>query len=181
MTACTDDERRRVAERLREKSRKYAREFSSSHTSINAYHEVREVLYGTDGAPKSLCEFFDRLADLIEPCDMSHGCRDTVACDPTGRGIDSIYDWCFERLEGADWAEDELYCSIMRAIEDYRHPELATARTVRPVDREALLELADEMGHPIKQAVWNQTAGVRREHIMAEYARRIREALGAAS
>ena len=21
------------------------------------------------------------LADLIEPCDMSHGCRDTVACD----------------------------------------------------------------------------------------------------
>ena len=63
----TDDERRLVAERLREKSRKYAREFYSSHTSINAYHEVREVLYGTDGAPKSLCEFFDRLADLIEP------------------------------------------------------------------------------------------------------------------
>ena len=63
----SDDERREVAERLREKSRKYARELSSSHTSINAYHEVREVLYGTDGAPKSLCEFFDRLADLIDP------------------------------------------------------------------------------------------------------------------
>lgn len=45
-------------------------------------------------------------------------------------------------------------------------------------DREALLALADEMGHPIKQAVWNQTAGVRREHIMAEYARRIRVACG---
>ena len=42
----------------------------------------------------------------------------------------------------------------------------------------ALLAIADEMDHPIKQAVWNQTAGVRREHIMAEYARRIREALG---
>ena len=50
--------------------------------------------------------------------------------------------------------------------------------TARPVDRDALLALAEEMGHPIKQAVWNQTAGVRREHIMAEYARRIREALG---
>lgn len=45
-------------------------------------------------------------------------------------------------------------------------------------DRDALLALADEMGNPIKQAVWNQTAGVRREHIMEEYARRIREALG---
>lgn len=45
-------------------------------------------------------------------------------------------------------------------------------------DREALLALAEEMGHPIKQAVWNQTAGVRREHIMAEYARHIREACG---
>ncbi|WP_317415108.1 hypothetical protein [Thermophilibacter provencensis] len=66
-----------------------------------------------------------RLADLIEPGNMSHGCRDTVACD-----------------------------------------------------RDALLALADEMGHPIRQAVWFQTAGVRREHIMAEYARRIREACG---
>ena len=46
------------------------------------------------------------------------------------------------------------------------------------VDRDTLLALADEMGRPIKQAVWNQTAGVRREHIMAEYARRIREACG---
>ena len=45
-------------------------------------------------------------------------------------------------------------------------------------DVAALLALADEMGHPIRQAVWNQTAGVRREHIMAEYARRIREACG---
>lgn len=48
-------------------------------------------------------------------------------------------------------------------------------------DRERLLALADEMGHPIKQAVWNQTAGVRKEHIMAEYARHIREALGVVS
>ena len=77
----TDDERREVAERLREKSRKYARELYSSHTSINAYHGVREVLYGTDGAPKSLCEFFDRLADLIDPGESGQNLdknRDTV-------------------------------------------------------------------------------------------------------
>ena len=57
------------------------------------------------------------LADLIEPCDMSHGCRDTVACD-----------------------------------------------------REALLALADEMGHPIKQAVWSDCG--------KHYAPLVREALG---
>lgn len=61
---------------------------------------------------------------------------------------------------------------------DCEEGRYSVARTVRPVDRDALLALADEMGHPIRQAVWNQTAGVRREHIMAEYARRIREALG---
>ena len=159
MTACTDDERRRVAERLR----------AANGPSLMVLMEV----LGVDGS-----HVLSRLADLIEPCDMSQNCRDGVACDPTGRVVDSIYDWCFEHLEGADGAEDYLYCTIMRAIEDYRHPELATAYTVRAVYREALLALADEMDHPIKQAVWNQTAGVRREHIMAEYARRIREACG---
>lgn len=45
-------------------------------------------------------------------------------------------------------------------------------------DVESLLELADEMDNPLRQAVWNQTPGMRREHIMSRYARRIREALG---
>ena len=77
-------------------------------------------------------ELWNRLADLIGPGE-----------DPTEQGIDSIYDWCFSGLEGAD--EDELYCAIMRAIEDYRHPERVTARTARAVDREALLALADKI------------------------------------
>lgn len=47
-----------------------------------------------------------------------------------------------------------------------------------PCDRDALLEIAVELDHPIRQAVWNQSPGVRREHVMREYARRIREALG---
>lgn len=102
----TDDERRRVAERLRR----------LNAPSLIALMSILDV------GGRDMCA---RLADLIEPRDMSRGCRDTVACD-----------------------------------------------------RDALLALADEMGHPIKQAVWFQTAGVRREHIMAEYARRIREACG---
>ena len=75
--------------------------------------------------------------DATATCDVSQSRRDTVACDPTERGIDSIYDWCRDRLEGADGDEGELCCAIMFAIEDYRHPELVTAHTVRAVDREA--------------------------------------------
>ena len=66
---------------------------TSSDTAPTSSHPdcgTREV--GTSQVPK---------------CDMSQGCRDTVACDPTERGIASIYEWCRERLEGADGAEDE--------------------------------------------------------------------------
>jgi hypothetical protein len=112
--------------------------------------------------------------DAAATCDVSQSRRDTVACNPTGRGIDSIYEWCFERLEGADGAEDELYCSIMRAIEDYRHPELANAHTVRPADREALLALADEME---EEGVGRFSTTVRGGWLV-DSAYRIREALG---
>lgn len=169
----TDDERRDVAERLRA----YGKEFRDP-----TWRDLCNVIFGGDDRfPTTVrkLHLVDRLADLIEPAPTRSDTAPTF--DPTERGIDSIYDWCFSGLECADGAEDHLYCSIMSAIEEYRHPERVTATTARPVDREALLALADEMGHPIKQAVWFQTAGVRREHIMAEYARRIREACGEAA
>ncbi len=119
----TDDERRRVAAALR----------AESGPSLT----VLMCVLGVGGG-----RLFSRLADLIDPGDTSHNCRDAVASDPTERGIDSIHEWCFERLEGADGAEDFLYCSIMSAIEEYRHPERVTARTARPVDREALRAVA---------------------------------------
>lgn len=119
--------------------------------------------------------------DATATCDTSQGRRDTVACDPTGRGVDSIYEWCRGRLEGADGAEDYLYCTIMRAIEDYRHPERATAHTVRAVDREALLALADDMR---RHVAMDEQSRCRRwvspEEAVA-YADRIREALGVES
>ena len=130
--------------------------------------------------------------DASATCDMSQSRRDTVACDPTGRGVDSIYDWCRERLEGADGAEDELYCAIMRAIEDYRHPELVAARTVRPVDREALLAVAEGLefraDELIRAAQHARFSGLgptmdRAKHDASELrgiARRIREACGEA-
>ena len=120
----TDDERREVAERLREFTKDNQWPLTVGGNSSTIRYAISDIVFG-DKKYHSGVDLLDRLADLIEPSDMSHVCRDTVACD-----------------------------------------------------REALLALADEMGHPIKQAVWNQTAGVRREHIMAEYARRIREACG---
>lgn len=121
----SDNERREVARRLRELSRCV---FSPENT-----YELLADAFGVDDF-EDTSDLFNRLADLIEP-----------SCDPTERGIDSIYEWCFERLEGADGAEDYLYCTILSAIEEYRHPERVTARTARPVDREALLALAEEM------------------------------------
>ena len=125
MGRVTDDERREIAENLRYDADypgcaiQYMEQFISM---------LRETVFNDAICDADYSEIFQRLADLIEPGDMSHVCRDTVACD-----------------------------------------------------REALLALADEMGHPIKQAVWNQTAGMRREHIMAEYVIRIRGALGVTS
>ena len=96
-----------------------------------------------------------RLADLIEPsCD-----RDTPQ---------KVAEEMFGKMRHSTNEEADAYNAVLKS----------KSVEIHPVDREALLALADEMGHPIKQAVWNQTAGVRREHIMAEYAHRIREALG---
>ena len=91
-----------------------------------------------------------------------------------------------EAVMGRDFCEtpcEHCHGRLLGELADLIDPDCEDGRyegvhTARPVDREALLALADEMDHPIRQAVWNQTAGVRREHIMAEYARRIREACG---
>ena len=66
----TDDERRRVAARLRR---------------LNAPSMIA-LMSILDVSGRDMCT---RLADLIEPCDMSHGCRDTVACDHEALGVES--------------------------------------------------------------------------------------------
>lgn len=91
MTACTDDERRRVAERLRELSGKRDTQGFDCH--------LANAVRGHD-----FCE---------TPCEECHG-----------------------RLL------DELADLIDPDCEDGRYEGL---RTARPVDREALLRLADEM------------------------------------
>ncbi|HIZ18466.1 MAG TPA: hypothetical protein IAA22_05105 [Candidatus Olsenella stercoravium] len=191
----TDDERRAVARRLR-RSRS---EWSGMGWRLWLGPKFCAVVL-SDGNRDELEDAAHRLADLIEPdtnSDTTKSGPDTTKvpnshpnsgtaevttsrvpkCDPTERGVDSIYDWCFERLEGADGAEDELYCSIMRAIEDYRHPERATAHTVRPVDRDALLALADEMDAYTK-CDDERCGKLAPPRVIHDFARLIRDALG---
>ena len=202
----TDDERRRVAAALRRMATKHDGVASNVLEIRLGLESDDRFLYGsvfTSDSVNRLANLIDpdttsdttksgpdttkaptssdtapTRTDATATCDVSQDCRDTVACDPTERGIDSIYEWCRERLGGVDGAEDELYCAIMRAIEEYRHPELVTAHTVRAVDREALLELSDEMD----EVAWKGKAsdGWTASVVLTinRYTDRIREALG---
>lgn len=182
----TDDERRRVAAALREYASFDCEDEGEEECLVDCADWGERVL-NLLGCGDTEGECYAALADLIDPDSHPNSGTEEVQTsqvpkfDPTERGIDSIYEWCFEHIEGADGAEDELFCSIMRAIEDYRHPELATAYTVRAVDREALLALADDMDRDGKIQRGRQKVGERwfiDGLDVREYARRIREACG---
>lgn len=165
----TDDERLEVATRLRE----YGKEFGDP-----TWRELCNVVFGGDNRFPTVARklhLIDRLADLIEPAPT--GSDRGPTSDPTERGIDSIYDWCFAAIEGADGPEDELYCSIMSAIEEYRHPERVTARTARPVDREGLLALTDGIVDAVRDSSDIGIEGKFAE-VMRKLARDIRELCG---
>ena len=172
----TDDDRRRVAEALREYASFDCECEDEEELSVDCADWGERVL-NLLGCGDTEGECYAYLADLIEPALTSSDRGPTS--DPTERGIDSIYDWCRERLEGADGAEDFLYCSIMSAIEEYRHPERVTARTARPVDRDALLALADSLDRslgwcePDERGCVHVKVGRLREVVL-----RIREACG---
>lgn len=76
----TDDERRRVAAALR-----WLRDSDLPPWAGYTYEVVMgympKVGEGSVYQESTYKEYVARLADLIEPGDMSHGCRDTVACD----------------------------------------------------------------------------------------------------
>ena len=137
-------------------------------TCFDVRAEDGEVTVSTEEAAR-------RLADLIDPSEDQF--REVVkAVDPTDRGLDSICEWCRSRLEGAGRDEEHMLCAIMAAIEDYRHPERMTAKTVRACDREALLRLAREMRFKAEESK-AYFAGVYPGEII-EYADRISEACG---
>lgn len=99
----SDDERREVARRLRE--------LASDAEEVSDFDLAKTLDLGAVSRYGYDPNDVERLADLIEPAPTSSDRGPTP--DPTERGVDSIYDWCFERIEGADGAEDHLYCSIL--------------------------------------------------------------------
>lgn len=76
----TDDERREVAERLREFTKDNQWPLTVGGNSSTIRYAISDIVFG-DKKYHSGVDLLDRLADLIEPGDMSQGCRDTVACD----------------------------------------------------------------------------------------------------
>ena len=134
----SDDERRRVAERLRGEVG-----CGSSWPGM----ERLGVILGVEGGPGFPRRFLSRLADLIEPVrDMLYVTYSRSTCGPDGRAY----------------------------MVKVRHRTRGWERDFYSVDREALLALADEMD---ERAPYGWYSGERDS--LREYARRIREALGA--
>ena len=150
----TDNERREVAQRLWE-----IRPCKSGHIE---WWEIARALglkqpAGWFGWEKFEPDSVDRLADLIEPQD--------------GFDLDHMAQVCFECLEGCDEPEYTLYETILTAISRYKRGESGLPSAAL-VDRDALLELADEMDSASEDGLL-----VRDSDLMA-WVRRIREALG---
>lgn len=77
----SDDERREVAERLRRSWPSIADE-SPVNRALRFYLAVNSAIFDPrECDEKDTIDMLDRLADLIDPGDMSQSCRDTVACD----------------------------------------------------------------------------------------------------
>lgn len=175
----TDEERRRVAAELREYASFDCEDEGEEECLVDCADWGERVL-NLLGCGDTEGECYAALADLIEP-DTTTDTTKGIEFDAFSHGIDSIYEWCFEHLEGADGAEDELFCAIMSAIEDYWHPERASRRTARPVDREALLALADEMERKAQEYVERFDENSSTASALNGYASRIRVACGEVS
>ena len=157
MTACTDDERREVARRLRGLE---ACELDGEFIDCGEVEDALGLV--SDGGAWYEAEGVMRLADLIEPTD--------------GFDLDTVARVCFECLEGCDEPEYTLYDTILTAITCYKHGESGLPLEML-VDRESLLALADELE---EDACWEvqtpgDTSGAWR---LKDACDRIREALG---
>lgn len=113
----TDNERREVAQRLRELDYAHFQE-----SLICAYLDALGIEGYEDWAGVA-----HRLADLIDP--------------PNGFDLDTVQRVCFECMKGCDEPEYTLYTTIYDAIARYKRGESGPTGEIY-----ALLSLADEMG-----------------------------------
>ena len=121
----TDDERRDVAERLRA----YGKEFGDP-----TWRELCNVVFFDDDLYPSAVRklrLIDRLADLIDPGESGQN-RD--------RNLDTV-----PKESPAVQKAPERDREVPETCEHWLDGECYALRTVRPVDREALLALADKL------------------------------------
>ena len=201
MHVVSDDERRRVAEMLRE---------LDIVTDITGWEWMRGNLFGLNIMAKTedaVRSGLNRLADLIDPGDTSQGRRDTVACDREPSvdegeppcNLYSLYEAVFRRRPRSRCSieDDEVRELVGRLLDIcnapghvliephmklYDSPDSSNKEargTHEPVvDRDALLALADEMdglGLNGFSSGWSSGAVN-----VGSFARRIREACGEA-
>ena len=148
----SDTERREVARRLREFTKDNQWPLTVGGNSSTIRHAISDIVFG-DKKYHSGVDLLDRLADLVEP----------PACPA-----------CVVRsyAEEVDWHTGESpLVHELRRLADRMERECA------PVDRGALLALADEMeidgAGALDDGDWCKP-------LLVEYARRIREACGEA-
>ena len=152
----TDDERLEVAERLRRSWPSVADE-NPVNRALRFYLAVNSAIFDLRGCDeKDTIDMLDRLADLIDPGE-------------SGQNLD--------RNQDSVPKESPAVQKASEACEHWLDGECYALRTVRPVDREELLELADEM-ETLRRSLVDQGVTYVFEWRVRGYARRIREALG---
>lgn len=146
----TDDERREVAERLREFTKDNQWPLTVGGNSSTIRYAISDIVFG-DKKYHSGVDLLDRLADLIEPsCD-----RDTPQ---------KVAEEMFSKMRHSTKEEADAYDAMLKS----------KSVEIHPVDREALLALAEDVdGAADDSGGFEPLAGMLRD-----IARRIREALG---
>ena len=164
MTACTDDERREVARRLRSLRKTNPGVTSLGHSYLwSLLWAVCGEGLGESNRDHWFERMCSRIADLIEPsCD-----RDTPQ---------KVAEEMFGKMRHSTKEEADAYDAVLKS----------KSVEIHPVDREALLALVDDMGrvrsrcehcNKMNDCDWvDETVCL--ESYIDDYARRIREALG---
>ena len=146
----TDEERREVARKLRAGAEYLPNDMYSDDLELELAKTVCE--YDTP----SVDVLFNRLADLIEP---------SMPSDPGEAGLASVYGFIREMRHSTKEEQDE-YGAMLEKMSVEMHP----------VDRDALLALADECMDASRAYVGDGHGLTSKQ--FANVARRIREALG---
>lgn len=151
-----DSKRREVARRLREFTKDNQWPLTVGGNSSTIRHAISDIVFG-DKKYHSGVDLLDRLADLIEPsCD-----RDAPQ---------KVAEEMFGKMRHSTKEEADAYYAMLKS----------KSVEIHPVDRDALLALAEEMVEMFRIGAFTGE-GIDRSwcrELYDKYARRIREALG---